>query len=227
VTSVFHVQGQALPALRDLDAVGRGRMYGASASYRSQIDLNRIRLLGIDRDRRLAGGECRLHLGVDVLELPIAVGMLRALAGLAVGLTAIVQLAPRHADQLLARLKALLAQHRGDVALAPADPAQRRPRIAADRALDQPFERRQKAKLTFNAGRLDGPPSKMALVANPNAANGRHSPARTYAIGVPATMPKVPSTAASSQLDESLGQLEKATPTGAARTFAHGPGRGS
>jgi hypothetical protein len=50
----------------------------------------------------------------------------------------------------LARLEALLAQHRGDVALAPADPAQRRLRIAADRALDQPFERRQKARLTFN-----------------------------------------------------------------------------
>ena len=34
--------------------------------------------------------------------------------------------------------------------MAPADPAQRRLRIAADRALDQPFERRQKARLTFN-----------------------------------------------------------------------------
>ncbi len=98
----------------------------------------------------MAGGERRLHLDVDVLELRIAIGMLRTLAGLAVGLTAIVQLAQQHADQLLARLEALLAQHRGDVALAPADPAQRRLRIAADRALDQPFERRQKARLTFN-----------------------------------------------------------------------------
>src|ERR1700721_1061799 len=94
----------------------------------------------------LAGGERRLHLSVDVLELRIAVGMLRALAGLAVGLTAIVQLAQQHADQLLAHLEALLAQHRGDVALAPTDPAQRRLRIASDRALDQPFERRQKTR---------------------------------------------------------------------------------
>src|SRR4249919_3734534 len=49
--------------------------------------------LRVDRDRRLAGGECGLHPGIDVLELRIAVGMLRAFAGLAVGLTAIVQLA--------------------------------------------------------------------------------------------------------------------------------------
>ena len=94
--------------------------------------------------------------------------MLRALAGLAVGLTAIVQLAQQHADQLLAHLEALLAQHRGDVALAPTDPAQRRLRIASDRALDQPFERRQKTRLTFNgslAATATPPDTRAQLIA--------------------------------------------------------------
>jgi hypothetical protein len=69
---------------------------------------------------------------------------------LRVGLTAIVQLAQQQADQLLAHLEALLAQRHGDVALAAADPAQRRLRIATDGALDQLFERRQQARLTFD-----------------------------------------------------------------------------
>src|SRR6185295_11566237 len=111
---------------------------------------HQLLFLRVDRDRRLASGECGLHLGVDVFELRIAVGMLRALAGLAVGLTAVVQRAQQQADQLLAHREALLVQRRDDVALAAADPAQRRLRIAADRALDQLFERRQQVRLKFD-----------------------------------------------------------------------------
>jgi hypothetical protein len=145
--------GRNLPQSLDFEVVDTHRLGLALAAQLSTAILevaHQLLFLRVDRDRRLAGGERRLHLSVDVLELRIAVGMLRALAGLAVGLTAIVQLAQQHADQLLAHLEALLAQHRGDVALAPTDPAQRRLRIASDRALDQPFERRQKTRLTFN-----------------------------------------------------------------------------
>jgi hypothetical protein len=47
---------------------------------------DQLLLLGIDRDRRLACRQCLFHLIVDVAKLRIAVGMVRPLAGLAVGL---------------------------------------------------------------------------------------------------------------------------------------------
>ena len=75
--------------------------------------------------------------GVDVLELGVAVGMVRPLAGLAVGLAAVAQLAQQPADQLLADCEALLGQRPAMLTLAAADPAQRRLRVAADGILDQ------------------------------------------------------------------------------------------
>ena len=55
-------------------------------------------LLGIDRDHRLPGSLRNQHLGVDVLELRIAVGMMRTLIGLAVGLPAKAQLRQQPLD---------------------------------------------------------------------------------------------------------------------------------
>src|SRR6516164_7578893 len=49
--------------------------------------------LRIDRNRWLTGRQRSLHCDIDVFELRIAIGMLTALAGLAVGLTAEAQLA--------------------------------------------------------------------------------------------------------------------------------------
>jgi hypothetical protein len=89
----------------------------------------------------------RPHGGVDVGELGVAVGMVRPLPGLAVGLAAVAELAQQPAHQLLADLEAALAQRSSDLALAAADPAQRRLRIAADRVLDQRLERRRQAWL--------------------------------------------------------------------------------
>jgi hypothetical protein len=86
---------------------------------------DQLLLLGVHRDRRLAGGlEC-LHRGVDVLELGIAVGVAGALARLAVRLQAEAQAVQQPADQLLSRGEALLGQRRRQVALAPADPPAR------------------------------------------------------------------------------------------------------
>jgi len=45
---------------------------------------NQLLLLGVDRDRRLTLGQRRTDRLVDVLELGVAVGMVRSLAGLAV-----------------------------------------------------------------------------------------------------------------------------------------------
>ena len=72
------------------------------------------------------------------------------LAGLAVGLTAVLQGAQQPADQFLADFEALAAQRLGDVPLAAADPAQRRFRVAADRILDQGLQRREQPRLSFD-----------------------------------------------------------------------------
>src|SRR5260370_27197873 len=47
--------------------------------------------LGVDRDYRLLFGQRRSHLGVDVAELRIPVGVVVALLGLAVGLQAVAR----------------------------------------------------------------------------------------------------------------------------------------
>jgi hypothetical protein len=111
---------------------------------------DQLLFLGIDRDGRLAGGDGRLHRGIDVLKLGIAVGMVGPFPRLAIGLTAILLLAQQLADQPLAHLEALSAQRLGDVALAPADPAQRGFRITADRILDHRLESGQQAGLALN-----------------------------------------------------------------------------
>jgi hypothetical protein len=49
-------------------------------------------LLGVDRDHRLIVGLEGADLGIDVLELGVAIGMVAAVVGLAVGLTAVAEL---------------------------------------------------------------------------------------------------------------------------------------
>jgi hypothetical protein len=64
-------------------------------------------LLGVHRDHRFASRDRDRHGLIDVFELRIAVGMLRTLAGLAIGLTAVFQPAQQFADQLLAAFEVL------------------------------------------------------------------------------------------------------------------------
>src|SRR6266446_328316 len=80
-------------------------------------------LLGVDRNRWITGGDRRLYRGIDVFELCVSVGVAGSLAGLAVGLTAVLLLAQQLADQLLAHLEILATQGLGDVPLTTADPA--------------------------------------------------------------------------------------------------------
>ncbi len=110
---------------------------------------NQFLLLGINRDHRLPGRLEGGHHGVDVLELGIAVGMTAALAGFGVGLQAEAQPAQQATDQLLSGDEATLCQRRRQMALAFADPPQRRFGIAADGRLHQFAQGGQKPRLRF------------------------------------------------------------------------------
>src|SRR4051812_21247195 len=69
---------------------------------------------------------------------------------LRVGLTTVLQVAQQPADQFLADLEPLAPQRLGDVALAAADPAQGRFRVAPDRILDQGLKGREQPRLSFD-----------------------------------------------------------------------------
>jgi len=66
-------------------------------------------LLGVNRDGRLTGSLERLHLGVDGFELRVAIPMVSAFPGLAVGLQAETQAPQQPSDELLARAEATLS----------------------------------------------------------------------------------------------------------------------
>ena len=89
---------------------------------------DKLLLLGVDRDGRLTGSLEGRHVGVDVLELGVAVGVAGAFARLAIGLQAEAQPAQQAANQLLAGGEALLRQRRRQMPLALADPQQGQPR---------------------------------------------------------------------------------------------------
>lgn len=93
--------------------------------------------------------EC-CHLGVDVLELSIAVGATGSFARLAVGLQAEAKAAQQPANQFLSCRKTLLGQRCRQMALALADPQQGSLGIATDRGLHQIVQCRQKSRLRLN-----------------------------------------------------------------------------
>src|SRR5271167_40973 len=93
--------------------------------------------LGVDGDHRLLFGQSAGHLGVDVAELRIPVGMAVALRGLAVALQAVPRLIEQVADQGAADLVTLRLQRLRQPAHALAGPPQRRSRITPRRRLDQ------------------------------------------------------------------------------------------
>ena len=120
---------------------------------------------------RLTGGLERLHLGVDVLELGVAVGMVGAFARLGIGLQAEAQALQQAADQFLAGGESPLRQRRGQMALALAHPPQGGLGIAADRRFDQLVQGIQNPRLCLGR-RL----AAAARSANPRA---EHHRART------------------------------------------------
>jgi len=67
----------------------------------------------VNRDGRLTGSLERLHLGVDGFELRVAIRMVSASPGLAVGLQAETQAQQQPSDELLARAAAMLSLSTG------------------------------------------------------------------------------------------------------------------
>src|SRR5271165_56411 len=150
VGNVIDAVGHRLAQTRDREIVHPDRL---RLTLRSQLPpailevSDKLLLLCVDRDHWLAGSLERLHLGVDVLELRVTIGMADAFACLAVRLQAEAQTAQQAADQLLAGDEAPLGQRRRQTALALADPQQSRLWIAADRRLHQFVQRLQKSRL--------------------------------------------------------------------------------
>src|SRR5215212_2911760 len=114
-----------LAAFRDGEVMHPDRL---GLSFRAELAApilevaDQLFLLCVDRDHRFAGSLERLHLGVDVLELSVAVGMVGAFARLGIGLQTEAQTLEQTANQLLTRGEAQLSQRRGEMALALAHP---------------------------------------------------------------------------------------------------------
>ena len=104
-------------------------------------------LLGVHRDGRLRELEEFLDLGIDVLELRIAVRMRRALAGLAIPLQAVVELMQQFGHQRMAHLMPAAPQFFGQPAHALAGPAQRRLRVATRARLHQLLQIPQQGRI--------------------------------------------------------------------------------
>ena len=128
---------------------------------------DQLLLLGVDRDGRLTGSLERRHVGVDVLELGVAVGVARTFARLAVGLQTEAQAVQQATHQLLAGGEAQLRQRRRQMALALADPQQRGLGIAADRRLRQLTQGCQEPRLGLNR-RLAATSRPTHPIAQPN-----------------------------------------------------------
>jgi len=141
------VAGDVVDAIRhgaaefgDLEVMHAHRL---GVAFRAQLSASVLEIvdqflfLGIDRDRGFARFEGRRHLGVDVIELRVAVGCLAALAGLAVALQAVVERSQQIGDDVVADTMAHCPQRLGQIAQAAAGPQQRRLRIAARCRFDQ------------------------------------------------------------------------------------------
>src|SRR6266446_4789529 len=96
--------------------------------------------LGVDRDHRLLFRQSCGHLGVDVAELRIPVGVAVALLGLAIALQAVARIIEQSGDQGAAHLMTLRLERLRQSAHALAGPPQRRFRVTACRRFDQRFE---------------------------------------------------------------------------------------
>jgi len=108
--------------------------------------------LGVDRDHWLLVGQRSGHLGVDMGELRIPVGVAVTLLGLAVSLQAVTRRIEQFTHQGAAHLVALLLQRFGQSSHAFAGPPQRRFRIPPLRRFDQRLEIRDQCRVFDNRG---------------------------------------------------------------------------
>ena len=132
-----------LAQLRDQEIVGPyrfGLALGTPCPARILEIANQLLLFGIHRDRRLTLSQRRVDRLVEVLELGVAVGMVRSLAGLAVCLKAVAASTQYRADAGVTDAMTQIAQASGDLAKALDRPAKRLLRIAALRRGNDPLQ---------------------------------------------------------------------------------------
>jgi hypothetical protein len=98
---------------------------------------NEFHLFRVDGDHRLVLGQGRLDRRVDESELTVAVGIVGAFLGLAIGLQTELLRLQQFADDRMADFVPELVQFGGQTTQALARPAQRRHRIAARVGLDK------------------------------------------------------------------------------------------
>jgi len=110
---------------------------------------NQLLLFGVDRDRRLTLGQGRVDRPVDILELGVAVGMVRTLAALAVCLKAVAASAQYRTDAGVTDAMTQIAQGPSNLAKALDRPAKRLLRIAALRRCDDPIEILNQPRICF------------------------------------------------------------------------------
>ena len=165
VGNVVDPVGRRPPELRDDEVVHTHRLGLTLRTVLTTAILeiaDQLLLLGIDRDRRLPRGQRLLHLSIDVPKLGIAVGMVRPLAGLAIGLEAVSQIAQKIGHHIVTNTMAKFTKPGCQVAQALGRPQQRRRRIAARRRLHQVLEIGEQRWI-----RDDQRPASAALPADP------------------------------------------------------------
>src|SRR5215472_615798 len=102
-------------------------------------------LLGVDRYDRIIRGQEGLGLRINVLKLRVAIDVLAAFSGLAVGLQAIAHVAQKIANNSRANLMSLLRQLLHQITQAARGPQQRLHRAPSRCGQDQTFEIVQKS----------------------------------------------------------------------------------
>src|SRR5947208_3155743 len=102
---------------------------------------NQLLLLRVHGDDRSARGQRPAYVIVDVLELRVAVGMIRAFLGLPVPLQAVVHISKELRDLLMADRMVLAREFRRQRPRALAGPAQRGLRVAPRQRLHQGLQR--------------------------------------------------------------------------------------
>ena len=165
VGNVVDPVGRRPPELRDDEVVRTHRLGLTLRTVLTTAILeiaDQFLLLGIDRDRWLPRGQRLLHLSIDVPKLGIAVGMVRPLAGLAIGLEAVSQIAQKIGHHIVTNTMAKFTKPGRHVAQALGRPQQRRRRIAACRRLHQVLEIGEQRRIRDNQG-----PASAALPADP------------------------------------------------------------
>ena len=111
----------------------------------------RVFLFRIHGDHRIAGAHLRRHARVDVLELRVAVGVLRALHRLAVAMEAVVHPMEKHSHQTATGRIAKRAQLPRQTSRALAGPTQRRHGVSTRQRLDQTLQRFPQIRLMMDS----------------------------------------------------------------------------